>query len=196
MQGAEEEGVIEVEARAGRVHACSELFRSQGIVRVVEDLVDVKEAWVPFHLVCFRLRYMSDRTQVIDPTIISRRENLALGSRAVGVTDHWGTRDWSSAPNNLGEFGTVPSSVGIARGTETVVTVVLVCPVRVDPIITLKAGNKGVTNLRPEQDILGLCAAVEAFDASVDIGLDDDTESSALDQEPNQAPDLVFGAAG
>ena len=142
-------------------------------MRIVEDLVDVKVAWVPFRLVCFRFRHMSDRTQVIDPTIISRRENLAWGSRAVGVTDHRGTRDRSSAPNNLGEFGTVPSSVGIARGTETVVTVV--CPVRVDPIVTLKAGNKGVTNLRPEQDILGLCATVEALDASVDIGLDDDT---------------------
>jgi hypothetical protein len=163
-------------------------------VRIAEDLVDVKVAGVPFHLVRFRFRYMSDRTQVIDPTITSRRENLAWGSRAVGVTDHRGTRDRSSAPNNLREFGTVPSSVGIARGAETVVTVV--CPVREDPIITLKAGNKGVTNLRPEQDTLGLCAAIEAFDASMDIGLDDDAESSALDQEPNQTPDLVFGAAG
>jgi hypothetical protein len=185
VQGAEEEWVVEVEACAIRVHACSELFRSQGIVGIVEDLIDVKETRVPFHLIRLRLRHMGNSTQVVDSTIVSRcRNDLALWSGAVGVTDHWGTRDWAIVPKDLGEFGTVPSSVGVTSGTEAVVTVV--GPVSVDPVITLKAGNQSVTNLRPEQDIFGLCATIEAFNASVDI---------RLDQEPDQAPDLGVCAA-
>jgi hypothetical protein len=193
VQGAEDEGVVEVEACAIRVHACSELFRSQGIVGIVEDLIDVVKARVPFHLIRFRLRHMGNSTQTVDSTVVSRcRKDLAL-SGAVGVTDHWGTREGAIVPKDLGEFGTVSSSVGVTSGTETVVTVV--GPVGIDPVITLKAGNQSVTNLRPEQDIFGLCATIEAFNASVNIRLDDDIEPRALDKEPDQAPDFGLCAA-
>ena len=116
MQGAKEEWVVEVEACTIRVHACSELFCSQCIVGIVEDPIDVKETRFPFHLIRLRLRYMDNGIQVVDSTTVSRgRKDLAWRSGAVGVTDHRGTGDRAIVPEDLGEFGAVPSSISASR---------------------------------------------------------------------------------